>query len=324
MNNNIKIVSNIQKLNKLKWNIILPYIVLFGVLVIMGILRPETISIYFLGIKSDLLLPLIFIACGQTLVLISGGLDLSVGGVMSVSCCLAAINLGGIFEISILILVIGSLAGFLNGLIISRFRVQPFMVTMASWTMLSGAALGILKTDGGTVSERFTNMLTTRILGVPVSLLIIVLIIIIWNLFQNTSFGYSIFAIGYNEKAAYYNGVNVGKTKIITYTISGFCAAMAGLLYAGFAGTGSPTIGNNNILISIAAAVIGGTSLAGGYGSIPGTIVGIFILKLISDILVFAGVTSYWAPLFQGSLLIISVAIGSISVLLKQKRETNI
>jgi ribose transport system permease protein len=284
----------------------------------MGILKPGTISLYYLGIKSDAILPLVLMTAAQTMILISGGMDLSIGGIMSLASCIAATQMGdnliSIVSISIVILFLGALAGSINGMLITKAKVQPFIITLASWTVWGGLALLILKTDGGSI-------FLARISGIPVSLVIVILIALLWLYFKNTVFGYAIFALGSNERAAFLNGINVDLAKIKLYSLSGLLASGAGLVYAAQIGTGSPIVGDGFILMSVAAAVIGGTSLAGGRGGIVGSIIGAAILKIISDILVFAGITSYWTPFFQGCLLILSVAIGSISMLLTSKRR---
>ena len=306
---------------RIEWDKLIAYIVLLILIVIMGVLKPRTISLYYLGIKSDMVLPLVFMAIGQTLVLIIAGIDLSVGGIMSLSSCIMATGVGNIWTNTIIVIVIGVAVGIINGVLIARFKLQPFIATLATWTTVGGCALWVLKTDGGSIPENFRNIFMLRIAGIPISLIIIVLLLVIWQIIKNTPFGYAVYATGSNQQAAYFNGIKVKRTKILVYTISGFLAAFSGIAYCAVTGTGSPTVGDSNIMMSVAAAVIGGTSLSGGRGGMAGTIVGVFILKIISDVLVFAGVTSYWTPLLQGILLIVSVAIGSISILIKQKRS---
>ncbi|MDD5017492.1 MAG: ABC transporter permease [Eubacteriales bacterium] len=307
---------------KINWSFAVPCIVLAMLIIAMGILKPATLSLYFLGIKCDISVSLVFVAAGQTLVLISEGIDLSVGGVMSIATCIMAtmseISLVGAI---LLCLVIGLAVGCINGLLISKLKMQPLITTLSTWTVLGGCALWILKTDGGYIPPAFTNFLIHRVGGIPVTLLFIIAVLIMWFFLKNTAFGYSVYAIGSNERAAYFNGIHITKTKIKIFCISGVCAALGGIMYAGINATGSPTVGESNIMMSIAAAVIGGTSLTGGRGGVTGTVVGVFILKLISDILVFAGITSYYTSLCQGLLLIICVAIGSVSTLLKNRRR---
>ena len=307
---------------KVNWSFLVPCIVL-GILVItVGILKPATISLYFLGIKCDIAVSLVFVAAGQTIVLISEGLDLSVGGVMSISTCIMATVSQKSFVAAVLLcLLVGIVVGCINGLLVSKLKMQPMITTLSTWTVLGGCSLWILKTDGGYIPPALTNFLIHRVAGVPVTLFFIVAVLVGWYILKNTSFGYAIYAVGSNERAAFFNGIDITKTKIKIFSLSGLCAAMGGILYAGINATGSPTVGTSNIMMSVAAAVIGGTNLTGGRGGVTGTVVGVFILKLISDILVFAGITSYYTSLCQGLLLIICVAIGSVSTLLKNRRR---
>ncbi len=310
--------------SKFQWSTAIPYFVLLALVVIMGLLKPATISLNYLNIKGELSLPLIIIAVGQTIVLISQGMDLSVGGVMSLTTCLmATISESSIVGAIAVCLLIGLGTGALNGFLISKFRLQPFVATLGTWTVMGGFALSILKSDGGVIDPNLSSVLVSKIGGkggVSMTLVLIAVIIAVWFIIKNTSFGYSIYAIGSNERAAYFNGVSVMWTKIKVYMTSGACAALGGIFYAGINRTGSPTVGEANIMMSVAAAVIGGTALSGGKGGVVGTIVGVFILKIISDILVFAGITSYYTSLFQGVLMIGAVAMGSISTIMKEKR----
>ncbi|MCL5072505.1 MAG: ABC transporter permease [Actinobacteria bacterium] len=297
----------------------LPFLVLLVLFIIMVILKPQTFSLYYIGIKFDNALPLLFLAAGQTLILISGGIDLSVGGVMSLTTSmLAVMQLNPIIVIS-LTLVMGITVGIINGLIIEKLYIQPFIVTLAMWTILGGIAFLFLDMDGGVIDKTIQSIIRSKILNIPLSFYLAAGLVILWYLIKNSRFGYAMFAIGSNEKAAYCTGINIFAYKIKIYALCGLFSALAGIIYAGQVGSGSPTVGNNNILLSVAAAVIGGTSLSGGKGSITGAIIGVFIFKIIADVLLFAGITSFWVPLFQGLILIISVAISSLYTSIKDK-----
>ncbi|HBE78463.1 MAG TPA: ABC transporter permease [Firmicutes bacterium] len=303
-----------------KWIVFVPYIIFLSLFVFTTILQPKSFNLNWIGIKTDAVLTLILVTMGQTLVLIMGGIDLSVGGIICLTNSVAALYMnnstGSILTMSIAVLAIGAFIGAINGLIIVKTRLQPFIVTLVSWSVWGGVAFWVLPTDGGTPPAKFIDFLLGRIIGIiPVSLIIIILAILFWLYLKNTSFGVSIFAVGSNEKAVYLNGINVDRVKIVVYSLSGLFAATAGLYRTAQVASGSPVAGNDYIMTSLAAAVIGGTSLSGGNGGIMGSIVGAFILKMINDILIFAGVSSYWSALFQGCLLIVAVAIGSIAAM---------
>jgi ribose transport system permease protein len=308
----------------LNWAAITPYIILFALLVVMFSLQSGLLSLRWLGIKTDATLTLILVATGQTLVLLIGGIDLSVGGILCVANSITALymanSIGGILGMSLAMMALGVVIGLFNGYVIVKLRLQPFIATFASWSILGGVALWILPTDGGNPPAAFINALLGRVFGViPVSFIIIVVIILLWLYFKNTYFGISVFSIGSNEKSAYLNGIKVNKTKIIIYALSGLFAALAGVYRTAQVASGSPKAGADYILISVAASVIGGTSLAGGKGSVVGAIIGAFILKIIADILVFAHISSYWSSLLQGILLIVAVAISSIASMAKDR-----
>lgn len=314
----MKSFSELKK-KSIPWSQIIPIVVLIALYIAMVIANPQSFSLSYLGIKGNIALPLILIGVGQTLVIISKGMDLSVGGIMSISTCIIATLSDKSLILAIaLCIVLGMVTGLVNSFLITCFKLQPFVATLGTWTVLDGFALSIMKTDGGVVAQPLVTFMNSNIGPVAMSFILIVIILIIWQFAKNTALVYSIYAVGSNEKAAFCNGVHVTRIKVITYVISGIFASFGGIAYAGLMSTGSPTVGEPNIMMSVAAVVIGGTSLAGGAGGLAGTVIGVFILKVIGDILIFAGVTSYWTSLFQGLLLIVSVVLGSITYILKR------
>ena len=327
MTSDINKASSRQVTNRIdvKWVNLIPYLTLFLLIIVTGILQPKIFSLNWLGIKTDAVLTLALATIGQTLVLLIGGIDLSLGGVISLTNSLAATkmadNLPSMVGISIAILAMGAFLGAINGIIIVKLRTQPFIATLITWSIYGGIALWVLPTDGGNVPQRFISSLLARPAGIPVSLIIIAVIVALWLYLRRSPFVSSVIALGSNERSAYLLGININLVKIQVYALSGFFAASAGLYRTALVSSGSPTAGNGFILISVAAAVIGGTSLAGGKGSIVGSIIGAFILKLISDLLIFAGISSYWSALFQGLLLIIIIAAVSITELVKRQEE---
>jgi len=313
---------------KLKLNYLIPYIVLFIIILVIGFLQHNVVNLEWLGIKTDSILPLAFATVGQTLVLLTGGIDLSIGGIICITNSLEAIKMTNnpinIIMFTIGMLLLGLILGAINGLIIVKIRLQPFIATLITWSIYGGIALWILPTDRGNVPKSFISALLARFGGIPVSLIIILILIGWWVYLQRIPFGKYILALGSNQKAAYLSGVNVDRIKIMVYAMSGFFAACAGVYRTAQVASGSPTAGNGFILTTVAAAVIGGTSLAGGEGSIIGSIIGACILKLLGDLLVFSGVSSYWVSLFQGLSLIIIIAIVSVSNLIKSRRKIRI
>lgn len=299
------------------------YVVFVLLYVVLCVLKPRCFSLYYINVKADSALALILLAIGQTIVLISKGMDLSVGGVMSVcSCIMATLSVRNLPMALLLCLLISAATGMLNAFLIAGpFKLQPFVATLGTWTILDGVALAILKTDGGEIAAQFSSFVSLSVGPFHISVLFILAIALVWALVRNASSVYAIYAVGSNENAAYCNGTNIMRTKMLTYIFSSVCACLAGVFYAGKMGTGSPTAGDANIMLSVAASVIGGTALSGGKGGVFGTIIGVLILRMIGDLLVFAGVSSYFTTLFQGVLMIASVALGSIGYVMKQKGE---
>lgn len=311
--------KSLGQLIRENWILLVPYVIFIVITAVIAVLNPGTLGLGWIANKSDAAFSLILVSIGQTLVLLIGGFDLSVGGVICVTNCLSAVYMGdsagGMLLWSGVCILFGIAVGMFNGFVIGKTSMQPFIVTLATQSVCYGIALLILKVDGGNVSETYTDLFLTRFGEIPLSLILILLLILLWWYVKRTDFGISIYAVGSNEKAARLNGISVLRTKVTVYGLSGFFAALAGLFRTAQVASGSPTAGMDFVMISISAAVIGGTSLLGGTGGLVGTIVGAFVLKGIADLLVFLNVSSYWSSLFQGLLLILAVAISSIAAL---------
>ncbi|MDR1507335.1 MAG: ABC transporter permease [Treponema sp.] len=298
-----------------------PYIVLIILTVMMAAINPNTLSGRFLVNKSDSIFSLILVSIGQTLVLLSGGFDLSVGGVVCVTNSLMAVRMGtspGTMLLwSLVCLLIGLGIGCFNGFVIAKTKMQPFIATLATQSICYGAALLILKKDGGEISPVFIKAVMYRVGGIPLSVILTVVIIFAWFYVRRTPFGLSLYAVGGDEKAAHLNSINVFRMKVLAYGLSGFFAALTGIYRTAQLVSGSPTAGAAFVMTSITAAVIGGTVITGGAGGLVGTIVGAYILRGITDLLVFLRVSSYWTSLVQGVLLVAAVALTSYAKLRK-------
>lgn len=305
------------------WIILIPYAMLLVMIIVMGVLNPNTLSLRWMANKSDAAFSLILVAIGQTFVLLTGGFDLSVGGVICVTNCLAASRMqddpGSMLLWAGICLLLGCGIGMFNGFIVEKTKLQPFIVTLATQSVCYGSALLIMKVDGGNVPLSYINGLLHRFGPFPLSLFLIVGLALLWLYFKRTKPGLCIYAVGSSEKAAHLNGISVLKTKVLAYGLSGAFAALAGLFRTAQVASGSPTAGADFVMISISSAVIGGTALTGGSGGVIGTIVGALVLRTISDLLVFMGVSSYWSSLVQGVLLILAVAASAYGTLLKKR-----
>ncbi|MDP1731185.1 MAG: ABC transporter permease [Devosia sp.] len=260
---------------------------------------------------------LMLAATGQTIVLIRGGIDLSIGGMISLGTVIAATQFGtdpaNIGLWSIIILALGFGVGALNGLLISALKLQPFLVTLASWSILNGTAMLILPTDGGSVPGLWIGFGYAQFLGLASPVWMLLALILFWYWFRATRLGIAIQATGSSEKSAFLSGVSTTRINLIAYGLSGLFAAGAALYLTTQTGAGSPTIGKDYILPSVAAAVIGGVSLFGGRGHLLGTLVGAYILTLIGNLVFVLRVSSYWQPVMSGAILPLAVLASSLA-----------
>lgn len=257
-------------------------------------------------------LPLVFAALGQSFVVLTRGLDLSVGGTISLSTAVIAQAMddtaGSVVLWSGAVLLLGACTGLINGLLVARARLAPILVTLATLSILQGLAILVLPKPGGLVPERLTTVLTNR--SAPTGLLFVGLAVLAWFAFRRSPLGEQVFALGNDESAARAQGVPVMRAKVLAYVLSGTCAATAGLFVAATTTSGDATIGNPFVLTSIAAVVIGGVSFFGGRGSAVGAIAGAFVLGLIVNVLFFAGINPLYQSLYEGLFLIFAVLLG--------------
>lgn len=273
------------------------------------------------------------LAVGQTLVIIAGGIDLSVGAIAAIGASVAAvlmtqqIHIGGMLigpigfgEGLIISIIVGLAAGALNGLLITRGHIPDFIATMGMSTAIRGVAL--LVTGGlpvpshvtatelkGYLPEQMVWLGNGNILGVPVAGVIAILAVIVgWFILRYTVLGRSIYAVGGNREAARVSGINVDRTKVMVYVLSGFMAAVAGFVLAGRLNSANALMADGEELRSIAAAVIGGANLIGGDGSAFGTLIGGLTMGILANGLNLLNVSAFWQRVVQG-LVIISVVL---------------
>lgn len=305
----------------LRWLDRVPFGVALVILAIIVLLRARLQSGVFtideLNLVTASALTLMLAATGQTIVLMRGGIDLSIGGVISLGTVIAATRFGddatGVAAWSVAILALGFGAGALNGLLISVLRLQPFLVTLAGWSIFTGIALIILPTDGGRVPEWWIGFGYSRLFSLAAPVWMLLALIVFWYWFRATRLGIVIQATGSSERSAVLSGVSVLRVNVVTYGLSGFFAAAAALYLTTQTGAGSPLIGRDYILPSVAAAVIGGVSLFGGRGHLLGTVIGAFILTIIGDLVFALRVSSYWQPVMAGVILLAAVLASALT-----------
>ncbi|MBF8983174.1 ribose ABC transporter permease [Lutibacter sp. B2] len=258
------------------------------------------------------------IAAGMTFVILTGGIDLSVGSIVAITgAVVAALIAGGMnVVLAVLIgLITGLLAGAVNGIIINKGKVQPFIATLAIMTLLRGATL--VFTKGKPISigyeknaEIFNKIGAGYFLGIPIPIYILVAVFIAaYYILKHTRLGRYTYAIGGNEEASKLSGINTQRIKTYIYAISGVLAALAGIIITARLSSAQPTAGSGYELDAIAAVVLGGTSLAGGVGSVIGTVVGALIIGVLSNALNLMNVTSYYQLMAKGIVILIAVLL---------------
>lgn len=275
-----------------------------------------------------------FLAIGMTFVIVAGGIDLSVGSIVGFCAMVAGyLVLHGIdlqigwtiefntLEICLIVAVVGAFIGLVNGLLITKLNVAPFIATLGTLYVARGAAL--LSSNGSTFpnlsgtaeygSDTFPLLGDGDFLHIPLSIwLLAIVALIAAYIATRTPLGRHIYAVGGNERGAALSGVNVDRIKLFVYIFSGFCAALVGLIIASQLQAAHPATGETFELNAIAAAVLGGTSMSGGRGRIGGTIVGAFVIGILADGLVMMGVSSFWQTVIKGVVIIAAVVIDQI------------
>lgn len=273
----------------------------FAVVNIMNILRNVSI--------------VIIVSCGLTLVMISRGLDLSVGSTIALSSTITAIlstNLGLPWFIAISGgLLVGVIVGLLNAFIINTFDINPILTTLGTMTALRGFAYIFANGLPIPVKDQVIYKLGSALVGpIPVPVLIAIAIVLITYFIQSqTVFGRNIYAIGGSEEASRLYGLKIKKVKYIIYIICGLFSAIAGLILTGRLYSGQPVAGIGMEFDAITAVVVGGTSLSGGVGSVMGTVIGAMILAVIDNIMVLLGISYWWQLVSKGTLIILAIIL---------------
>jgi ribose transport system permease protein len=297
-----------------------------GIFVAMFIIyvsnHPAGLTVNVVQTASNKGVLLAFVAMAQTLVVITAGIDLSVGMIFILTNCLASwIVLGSPLQTGlglIAVLAAGALCGAINGAIVIFGRLQPIVATIATGAIYFGIALALRPFPGGSVNEDLADLLTGKIFGtIPASLVVLAFVVlVVWIPFSRSVAGRAAYAAGSSEAAAYMSAVPIRRAKFIAYTLSGLLAGIGGLFLTFFTQTGEASLGSGNTytLFSIAAVVLGGVSLFGGTGSAIGAIFGAFAFRTIGDLLFVFDFDPLWQPLFQGIVLMLAVSLGSLGL----------
>lgn len=293
-----------------------PLLGLIILVVIVSILNPSFLEpLNILNLLRQVAINAL-IAFGMTFVILTGGIDLSVGAILALSSALTAgMMVSGIDPILAIIIgcILGGLMGTVNGLFITKGKMAPFIATLATMTIFRG--LTLVYTGGNPITGLGDNYLFQLFgrgyfLGIPVPAITMILtFVVLFIILHKTPFGRKTYAIGGNEKAALISGIKVPKVKIMIYSLSGMLAALAGAILTSRLNSAQPTAGTSYELDAIAAVVLGGTSLSGGKGRIFGTLIGALIIGTLNNGLNLLGVSSFYQMVVKGIVILIAVLL---------------
>lgn len=318
------------------------YIALIVLAVIFAFLSPAFLTTGNLVILTKQVALNAILGIGMTFVILTAGIDLSVGSIVGLSGMIAGglINEGlvlpmfgiaiffNIWIVMLLALLVGVLVGAINGLLITRLNVTPFIATLGMLYVARGAAL--LRSNGATFpnlvgnpdlgNTGFPMLGTGTFLGLPIPIWIMVAFALVAIFVANkTPFGRQVYAVGGNERAAELSGIRVKRVKLLSYIISGFCAAMVGLIISSQLVAAHPATGETFELNAIAVVVLGGTSLMGGRGTMGGTIIGAFVIGVLSNGMVLLGISEFWQIVIKGLVIILAVVVDQLQYRLQQR-----
>lgn len=295
-----------------------PLIVLFLIIAIMTVASPVFLT------PGNLLTVLLqtsynaILAVGISFTILIGGIDLSIGSVLAFSSAIGALLLTQgwpLFAVLLLILALGTLLGFLNGLLVSYGRLQAFIATLGTMSLWRGLTLVItqarpISIRKAPVADAFCFIGSGSVLGVPVPVWIMVLVFLLaYVILRHRRIGRYLYAIGCNEEAALYSGIQTQKVKLFAFSISGLLASLAGIIVTARLSSATPTAGTAYEMDAIAAAVLGGVSMAGGKGNIRGIAVGALIIGILSNALNLLNIGSYYQGVVKGIVILIAVLL---------------
>lgn len=296
-------------------------------LVINLILQPNMFARETLNSNMRVFLPIILMAIGQAIVILGGGIDISVGGIVSIVNTVLATRVGlngspeEMWKYIFVSLLIGLLAGAINGFFISYLRLQPIITTYATSFLYTGMALFILPNPGGGIPATIAALYRdTTPLNLPLAFYVIAIFLFLWFYISSTRYGRFLFAVGGKPEAAYETAVPVTTVQFSTYVISGLMAAFSGIAITMLSGSGNGEIGGPMTLNSITAVVIGGNAMSGGVGGVAGPVMGAVTLGIIQNIISFANINTWWETLVKATIIVVALAApGAINLFRKRR-----
>ena len=288
--------------------------------------QPNMFSRDTLNSNMRVFLPIILMAVGQAIVILGGGIDISVGGIASIVNTVLATRIGlsgspeEMWRYIFISLLIGLLAGAVNGFFIAYLRLQPIITTYATSFLYAGVALYILPNPGGGIPAGVAGFYRNSTpLNVPLAFFVIAIILLIWLYVSSTRFGRFLFAVGGQAEAAYETAVPVNVVRFSTYVVSGLMAALAGVAITMLSGSGNADIGGPMTLNSITAVVIGGNPLSGGVGGVVGPVMGAITLGIIQNIISFADIDTWWETFVKAAIIVLALAAPGIVNLFRRR-----
>ena len=306
----------------------LSVVLLIVTVVVNLIFQPGLFERETLNSNMRVFLPSILLAIGQAVVVLAGGIDISVGSIVSIVNTILATQLGTdaspekIAAWMVIVLLVGMTAGTLNGFFIAYLRLQPIITTYATSFLFAGVALYILPNPGGAIPAGISTFYRdTTPLNLPLAFFVILVILLGWSLITKMRYGRYLYAVGGQPEAAYATAVPVNAVQFSTYIFSGFMAALAGIALTLLVSSGNAGNGDALTLPSISAVVIGGTALRGGIGGVAGPIMGAVILGLIKNIISFGQVDLWWQTFANAAIIVLALAAPGLIDLFRRKRS---
>jgi ribose transport system permease protein len=303
--------------------------VLFAIAIVINlILQPNMFAKETLNSNMRVFLPIILLSVGQAIVLLGGGIDISVGGIVAIVNTVLATRVGldgspeKMWQYIFVSLCAGLLAGAINGSFVAYLRLQPIITTYATSFLYAGFALFILPNPGGGIPASIAALYRNSTpLGLPLAFYVIAIVLLIWNYISSTRYGKYLYAVGGRAQAAYETAVPVTWVQFSTYVISGLMAALSGIAITMLSGSGNGEIGGPMTLNSITAVVIGGNAMSGGVGGVAGPIMGAITLGIIQNIISFARIDTWWETFFKAAIIVVALAAPGAINLLRRRRS---
>lgn len=305
-----------------------PIIVIYLVMAtIYSVVQPSALSLYSIESLFNNSLPLMLAAAGATFVILQGGFDLSVAGVISLANVVVAVApiegpLGALANFA-MVVAIGLVVGAVNGYVVAYLRIQAIAATLATMIICKGVALLVLGAPGGYVSDFMAYELTASIFGaVPIAVVIAVAVMMFWSVFRTTNSGRSLLSVGQDEHAAALSGIDVARTRFMSFLWAGAFYGAAGYMLAAQTATGNPNGGDPFLLLCFAAVALGGTAFGGGRGGVTASLFGAATLMLMQKVLFAVGVSSFYTGVIQGAIMILAVLFSAFVQAATSRRNT--